>query len=309
LSHVVFRHDRGRLRAPAGGCADRAPGNSLRDPRRGASLRASLRRAPRPAAVEDLGADRSLRRARLHGRERDADANSKTNDFAPDVSVYPKARDPRTGGRQLEHLAFEVVSTESLSHAGRKAAKLIARGVRRVFAINIERARALEWSQSLETWSVLDSSSHIEDATLALPLPISALLSAAEADGPMARALIAKKTPEIEEAIDKGRQEGFTEGKQEGFTDGKQKGFTEGKQKGFTEGKQKGFTEGKQKGFTEGIAHGRALALVAILDARGIALDGADRARILDEQDLAVLDRWTVRAAVCTDAAQLFEAT
>src|SRR5262245_16479747 len=41
---------------------------------------------------------------------------SKTNDFAPDVSVFPAARDPVTGRRQLEHLAFEVASTESLGH-------------------------------------------------------------------------------------------------------------------------------------------------------------------------------------------------
>src|SRR5215467_11678155 len=48
---------------------------------------------------------------------------SKTSDVAPDVSVFPLARDPRTGGRQLEHIAFEVVSTESLAHAARKASK------------------------------------------------------------------------------------------------------------------------------------------------------------------------------------------
>jgi len=83
---------------------------------------------------------------------------SETTDLAPDVSVFPRARDPVTGGRQIEQLAFEVVSTESLGHAGRKAAKLLARGVRRVFAIDVERTRALEWSASLGTWSMLDPS-------------------------------------------------------------------------------------------------------------------------------------------------------
>src|SRR5215470_13621320 len=33
---------------------------------------------------------------------------SKIDNYAPDVSVYPRARDPETGGRQIEHLAFEV---------------------------------------------------------------------------------------------------------------------------------------------------------------------------------------------------------
>jgi Uma2 family endonuclease len=74
---------------------------------------------------------------------------SETSDIAPDVSVFPRARDLLTGGRQLEQLVFEVVSPESLGHAGRKAAKLIARGVRRVFAIDVEQVRALEWSASL----------------------------------------------------------------------------------------------------------------------------------------------------------------
>ena len=56
---------------------------------------------------------------------------SALNNFAPDASVYPVARDEETGGRQLEHLAFEIVSTETMGHAALKAAKLCERGVRR----------------------------------------------------------------------------------------------------------------------------------------------------------------------------------
>ena len=40
------------------------------------------------------------------------------DDIAPDVSVYPAGPDPTTGGRQLEQLAFEIVSTQSLRNAG-----------------------------------------------------------------------------------------------------------------------------------------------------------------------------------------------
>jgi len=68
---------------------------------------------------------------------------SQVDDVAPDASVYPEAPDPRTGGRQLEQLAFEVVSTESMGHASRKARKLTRRGVRRVFAIDVQRSRVL----------------------------------------------------------------------------------------------------------------------------------------------------------------------
>ena len=71
--------------------------------------------------------------------------SSEIDDIAPDVSVYPEAPDPETGSRQIEQLAFELVSTQSLS----KAAKLVGRGVRRVFAIDVERSLALEWSATL----------------------------------------------------------------------------------------------------------------------------------------------------------------
>jgi Uma2 family endonuclease len=67
--------------------------------------------------------------------------SSELSDVAPDASVFPRARDPRTGGRQLEELAFEVVSTERLNEAGAKARKLAGRGVRRVFAIDVVRHR------------------------------------------------------------------------------------------------------------------------------------------------------------------------
>lgn len=43
---------------------------------------------------------------------------SRIDDIAPDASVYPAARNPTTGGRQLEHVAFEISSTEGLGHAG-----------------------------------------------------------------------------------------------------------------------------------------------------------------------------------------------
>src|SRR5580700_7264431 len=58
---------------------------------------------------------------------------SEKGDLAPDASVFPEARDPVTGGRRLEELAFEVLSTEELSHAAKKARALCGRGVRRVF--------------------------------------------------------------------------------------------------------------------------------------------------------------------------------
>ena len=191
---------------------------------------------------------------------------SKTSDFAPDVSVFPRARNPKTGGRLLEQLAFEVVSTESLAHAGRKAAQLVARGVRRVFAIDVERERALEWSHELETWGVLDGQASIEDPALAAPLPIAALVGAASSDDANARALITKQNPEIESFGARRATEGRVEGRVEG----------------------------------------RAEAVLEILAARDIAVTSAERTRVLDERDLGRLQRWIARATICSTAAELF---
>ncbi len=127
---------------------------------------------------------------------------SAREDFAPDGSVYPSARDPRTGGRQLEVLAFEVVSSESLAHAGNKAASLVSRGVRRVFAIDVERQRALEWSADLGGWQILGTDAAIEDPALVLPLRVHDLVAAASADDAVARALLAKRNAVVVAALD-----------------------------------------------------------------------------------------------------------
>jgi Uma2 family endonuclease len=136
---------------------------------------------------------------------------SKVDDVAPDISVYPDAPDPSTSGRQLEQLAFEIASTQSLGNAGQKAAKLAGRGVRRVFAIDVERSRALEWSAELATWRELDPAGHIEDPALEVPLPISSIIHAAKADDAVARALIAKGNPVLEAHVARHRSEAKAE--------------------------------------------------------------------------------------------------
>lgn len=150
---------------------------------------------------------------------------SERDDFAPDASVYPSSRNPVTGGRQLEELAFEVLATSRLGNAGIKAAKLTARGVRRVFAVDVTKQRAFEWSRELGTWEMLAASALLEDAALAIPLPVAALLDAAVADDCSVRAYRAKRHPEFlaerEEGRDEGRQEGREEGREEGRREGR----------------------------------------------------------------------------------------
>jgi hypothetical protein len=241
---------------------------------------------------------------------------SEDSDVAPDVSVFPVGPDPVTGGRQLEHLAFEVVSKQSLGYAGRKAAKLVARGVRRVFAIHVERGRALEWSATLAAWRQLDPDGRIEDLTLAAPLPIAALLSAAKADDAMASALITKRNPTIEanaarrEA--KGERKGLAKGEREGLAKGKREGLAKGKREGLAKGKREGLAKGRLEGRAEGeragVARGKAEAVLTFLTTRGLAITRADRARILGERDLDQLGRWIARAATCASIAELFAA-
>jgi hypothetical protein len=123
------------------------------------------------------------------------------DDIAPDASVFPRERDPDTGGRRIEELAFEIVSTERLSEAAVKARKLVERGVRRVFAVDVVRQRAFEWSRDLGTWQILAADSTIDDAVLAVKLPVAALVSAAKVDDAMAQALLAKGNPVLEAAL------------------------------------------------------------------------------------------------------------
>ncbi len=138
---------------------------------------------------------------------------STKGDMAPDASVFPSARDPHTGGRQLEELAFEVLSTERLGHAAKKARALAERGVRKIFAIDVERKSALVWSATTNTWQILPRGSAIEDAALALPLPVRALVEAGSSDDAVAQALIAKKNPVIATALDRAERKGKTKGR------------------------------------------------------------------------------------------------
>jgi hypothetical protein len=119
------------------------------------------------------------------------------------------------------------------------------------------------------TWSVLDSTGHIDDPALAVPLPIEALIRNAKADDSVARALLAKRNPVLVQDRARGRAEGHAQGRAEGH------------------------------------AQGKAEAVIVLLTARDIALDSATRERILGERDVQQLDRWIVRAATCATLAEL----
>jgi flagellar biosynthesis/type III secretory pathway protein FliH len=125
----------------------------------------------------------------------------------------------------------------------------------------------------------------IDDPALAVPLPIDALIRNAKADDAVARALVIRNNP----VFVRHRAEAKAEGRAEGLAEG------------LAEGRAKGLAEGK----AEGRAEGKAEALIALLTARGIALDRATRERLLGERDAAQLDRWIVRAVSCATLADL----
>jgi len=166
---------------------------------------------------------------------------SRVDDVALDVSVFPAAPHPVTGRRQLQQLAFEVVSTQRIVDAGGKAAKLAGRGVCRVFAIDLERTQVLEWSVAHDCWEELPAAGHITDPVLAVPLPLAPLITVARADDAVARALVAQGNPVLTSYR----------------------------------------AEGEAKGLVEGEAKGKAAALLVVLAARGVAIDAASRCRVL----------------------------
>ncbi len=142
------------------------------------------------------------------------------SDFATDVCVRRAGKDPQTGQRFLEDLSFEVANTQTLKDLEKRANKLIARGVRRVFAILVHEAKVLEWKQS--RW-VPPARGEIRDQAFKKPLRIQALVDAAEADRLVAEALWAKGEPFLldlaREVEAKGRAEGEARGRTEAMRD------------------------------------------------------------------------------------------
>jgi hypothetical protein len=53
-------------------------------------------------------------------------------------------------------------------------------------------------------------------------------------------------------------------------------------------------------------AHGKASAVLILLDARGVVVSEEQRWRILDCTDRKVLDRWIEKAVTLTSADELF---
>ena len=130
------------------------------------------------------------------------------SDAAPDISVFPAASDPKTGGRQLEEIAFEVLDSERMSHATDKVEKLAARGVRRLFAIRVASRTVYEWDHAHHDWTELASDAVITDRCFRVPVPARALVDRVLADDTVARALLAAGNRVIGDALEQREQRG-----------------------------------------------------------------------------------------------------
>jgi hypothetical protein len=214
----------------------------------------------------------------------DSDLLTRTSErwnFASDSSVRKDGLDPETGCRYLEELAFEVKYTQSERELRDKAREMVARGVRRVFVIAVagdaEGAQVrvgpvmewLEWLAGEGGWRVIEDDALIEDPCLHQPLPVRALLDAAEADNAVVRALAKKGNPVIAQLV----RDSYGAGKDEGYRSGQE----------------------------EGLARLRAM-LHTILAQRGIALDEEARARIEACRNADLLQTWITRAALHASA-------
>jgi hypothetical protein len=73
-------------------------------------------------------------------------------------------------------------------------------------------------------------------------------------------------------------------------------------------GRAEGLTLGLAEGRAEGRTRGKREALVALVDARGLALTAKQRRTIEGCEDPEQLDRWIVRAATATSAAKVVAA-
>jgi len=198
----------------------------------------------------------------------------KKSDFATDACIRKTGTDPATGTRYLEEIAFEVVSTQSERDAADKAEEMLARGVRRVFAIFVKGPRRVcEWSPTSRRWALLDAGARIEDPCLVTPLAVPALLDAAQADDAVVEALKAKRNPEILKLEAAAKAEGKAEAEAEGRAEGEAKGM--------------------------------AGAILTVLKTRGVAVSQAQREEILRCSDLARLSRWVVRASLATAAEEV----
>lgn len=191
---------------------------------------------------------------------------SPDDDYATDTSVRRAGLNPRTGERFLEEIAFEVAYRQRRRELDTRARLLSERGVRRIFGIFVMDGTVEEWIAQTGTWRQLEYRGFITDPCLSQPLAVSALLDAAAADEAVARALVARQHPVIEEYAEARAATSYRRGEVAAYLG----------------------------------------ALRTILTQRNLEPDPLQRAAIDACEDPAVLQRWLGRAAMASHTGQIF---
>ncbi|AKT35965.1 hypothetical protein [Chondromyces crocatus] len=75
------------------------------------------------------------------------------------------------------------------------------------------------------------------------------------------------------------------------------------------QGRDEGLREGRDEGLREGVLQGKAQSVLAVLEARGLAIPVSVQERVLASVDVAELEGWIRRAMVVGAAADLFATT
>ncbi len=201
------------------------------------------------------------------------------SDFATDVCVRQVGTDPETGGHYLEELAFEIANTQTLRDLEEvRAPKLVACGVRRIFAVLVKKGEVLEWLPAgAGGWKKWTSGQEIHDPVFLQPLTVEAILDAAAADQLVAKALLAKREPYLMEVLEK-REE---------------------------EARSRGEARGRLEGLAEGEAKGLAEAILRVFKSHSITLDAENRQALLACRDTTLLRRWLDKALVADSASEI----
>ncbi len=198
------------------------------------------------------------------------------SDFATDVCVRKRGKDPETGGRYVEEISFEVAHTQTREDLERvRVPKLLAAGVRRIFAVLVPEGDVLEWSHTPAAparpgeWQGWTPDQSIRDRVFKKALHVAAILDAAAMEKLVSQAQLVKREPHLMKVLDKREAEGRAEGR------------------------------------TEGRAAGYAEAILLAFESHNITLDAENRQAILDCQNTALLRRWLTKALVATSASDI----
>lgn len=149
--------------------------------------------------------------------------------------------------------------------------------------------------------AVLSAMAHGEE-TMAHLIARAALAAAQGLDEDRVRLYVDLVVSSLNDAARAALEELMQSGNYEYQSDFARKYVAQGREEGL----KKGLQEGREEGLKKGLKDGEVMALLEVLDARGIALSAEARQRIQACADLAQLKVWLRRAVTVRNAEDLF---